>query len=379
MSRFRRMIYVPVALLALCAIASNTARAQIFDQFFDFGSVYTATNDTNGNEVQAYLRLPQGSLIAVGNTATGGTGLGGGLGNQGGMTLSENGRWLLVVNAGDNTVSVFLVGFLGELYLTDVEPSGGQTPVSVTIHNRSVYVLNGAGAGNIQGFELSLFGDLVPLADSSRPLSGAATTAPAQIQFSPSGDHLVVTEKATNVIDTYQIDGDGIAQGPLVQASNGVTPFGFDFNHNGTLVVSEAFGGAAGASAASSYSLQGNGALQTISASVPDFQSAACWIEITRNGRFAYTTNTASGNISGYFINPFSGALSLLGNGVSAETGAGSGPIDVDLTTRGRFLYVLNSGTQEIMGFSVNSLNGNLSHAATVSDVPAGANGLIAR
>ncbi len=373
---FRRILMAAV-MFAVCAIGSNAAQAQFFD-FFGIGSVYTASNQPDGNSVQTYLRLPQGGLIPFGSADTGGLGTGGGLGNQGGMTLSDNGRWLLAVNAGDNTVSVFFVGLLGELYLTDVEPSGGDLPVSVTIDGRTVYVLNGAGAGSIQGFELSFFGNLSPIADSNRPLSGADTTAPAQIQFSTDGAQLVVTEKATDLIDVYQLDADNIAQGPNTQESNGMTPFGFDFTRGNRLIVSEAVGGMPGASTVSSYALQADGVLQTISESVPDNQTAACWIEILANGRFAYTTNTASGNVSGYAVNPATGALTLLGDGNTGSTGEGSGPIDIAATGNSRFIYVLNSGTQEIVGFRVRA-NGSLTPVTTVSGLPAGANGLLAR
>lgn len=48
-----------------------------------------------------------------------------------------------------------------------------------------------------------------------------------------------MTEKATQTIDTYVV-GYGYAIGPKVQASNGATPFGFRFGHDGRLYVSEA-------------------------------------------------------------------------------------------------------------------------------------------
>ena len=74
------------------------------------------------------------------------------------------------------------------------------------------------------------------------------------MSFDPRGGTLVVTEKATNLIDTYEVDGEtGLATGPNPQASAGTTPFGFAFDRRGHLIVSEAFGGAADQSAVSSY------------------------------------------------------------------------------------------------------------------------------
>ena len=88
---------------------------------------------------------------------------------------------------------------------------------------------------------------------------GGVAADPAQIGFSRDGELLVVTEKAGNRINTYTIDDDGLPSAPIDNASNGMTPFGFAFNNAGTLVVSEAFGGAPNQSAASSYSASDDG------------------------------------------------------------------------------------------------------------------------
>src|SRR5439155_25216085 len=106
----------------------------------------------------------------------------------------------------------------------------------------------GASPGNIAGFMIASDGTLAPLPGSTRPLSAAAV-GPAQIQFSPDGRLLVVTEKATNLIDSYVVGPDGLAAGPTPQPSAGATPFGFDFDKRGHLIVSDAFGGAPGLSA----------------------------------------------------------------------------------------------------------------------------------
>jgi 6-phosphogluconolactonase len=60
-----------------------------------------------------------------------------------------------------------------------------------------------------------------------------------------------VTEKATNLIDTYFVDQNGVASAPLVNASAGETPFGFAFSRDRHLIISEAFGAACPISARS--------------------------------------------------------------------------------------------------------------------------------
>ena len=333
--------------------------------------VYTMSNDPDANAILVF-RQHGDTLVPAGSFPTGGKGSGGGLGNQGALAFSDDGDELLVVNPGSNDISVFQIHGR-HLRLTDRVPSGGTRPISLATHNDYVYVLNAGGAGNIAGFELTHQDKLKPIAGSVRPLSGA-NTAPAQISFNPSGDTLVVTEKATQVIDTYAVDEDGVASGPVAQPSNGATPFGFSFTRRGVLVVSEAFGGTPNASAVSSYTLR-DGTLNVRSGSVPTSQTAACWIVITKNDKFAYASNTGSNNISSYRVGR-SGRL-VLQESVATPTGAG--PIDMALNRNSRFLYVLNGGARSIEVFQVNRANGRLTAGTGVSGLPNGANGLLAR
>jgi 6-phosphogluconolactonase len=337
------------------------------------GSVYIMTNSASGNQVIAYNRAPDGTLTWQANYATNGLGITGLTGsNQGGLVLSEDARWLIVANAGSNDVSVFSVNHKG-LTLTDKASSQGTMPISVTVHGNVVYVLNTGGSestGNIAGFHLN-DGKLNGISGSVQPLSGM--TAPAQISFNPSGTVLVVTEKSTNKIDIFLVNNDGVASAPIVQASSGGTPFGFDFTASGTLVVSEAAGGPSGTSAVSSYSISDSGSLTTVSASVPDTQLAACWLVVTRNSQFAYTANAHSTTISSYTISS-NGRISLLD---SKAATVGGTDLDMALARDSRFLYVFDNGDHAIIAYQVHA-DGSLTWLQTTSGIPAGADGLAA-
>jgi 6-phosphogluconolactonase (cycloisomerase 2 family) len=336
----------------------------------NLSSVYVASNSAAGNKILVYRQRANGGLAPAGEVATGGLGSGGGLGNQGGLVAADHGRTLLVVNAGSNDVSVLRVG-ASTLNLSDRLPSGGTLPVSIAVHDDIVYVLN-AGSDNISGFRLR-HNRLQPIAGSTVPLSGKGT-GPAQIAFSPSGDTLLVTEKATNKIVTYTVNDHGVASGPIVQNSNGQTPFGFAFDKRGRALVSEAFGGTA--SALSSYAVSRQGALRAISNSVDaKGQKAACWVAISRNGKFAYITNTATNTISSYAIER-DGSLRLLSS-VAATTAAG--PIDMDFSDDGQTLFVLTAGGHAIQSYDIDRSTGALTAVATATGLPASANGLIAR
>jgi 6-phosphogluconolactonase (cycloisomerase 2 family) len=196
------------------------------------------------------------------------------------------------------------------------------------------------------------------------------------VSFSPDGSVLVVTEKGTNLIDTFTVDDDGVARPGVSFASNGTTPFGFAFGHDNVVIVSEAFGGAPGASALSSYEVDENGSLVVVTPSLADTQTAACWVVVPENGRFAYTSNTGSGIISSYIVSD-GGSLALL-NAAAASTGNGSAPTDMALSDNSRFLYVRNAGNGTISGFRVQA-DGSLTPVTSATGLPAGATGIAAR
>jgi 6-phosphogluconolactonase (cycloisomerase 2 family) len=318
------------------------------------GGVYVLSNDAGGNEVLTFHHAPDGSLQAGDPVATGGLGTGGGLGSQGALAMTGNGTWLLAVNPGSHDVSVLRAGANG-LQLMDRVASGGTTPISVAVHGDLVYVLNAGVPETITGFHLSSHGELTPIAGSARGLSGSGV-GPAQVGFTPDGRALVVTEKGTNQITTFTVHADGTASSAMSTTSAGQTPFGFAFDRQGNLVVSEAFGGAGDASTASSYRIGTDGSVSLTDGPLALTETAACWVAISQNGRFAYTTNTGSASVTGVSLDG-SGSLSLLdADGVTASTGAG--PIDADFSQGGRYLYVLAAGGDVLNGFAIDAHGG---------------------
>lgn len=371
----RRRLATLATALALAA-ASTPGTAHVHDEDGHLsGMVFTSSNSAAGNALLVYARQADGSLALQSSLPTGGAGSGAGLGSQGAVSLSGDGRWLFVVNAGSSTVSSFRVHKAG-LELVGTSPSGGLHPISVTEHEGLVVVLNDGGAGNIASFR-HLQGQLQPVAGGQRGLSAAGGTAPAQVGFSDSGDAVVVSEKGTNRMLGYRVAPSGALGEPVIVAAPGQTPFGFAFNRRNRLVVTEAWGGAAGASTVSSYRFSPADPARAIvaSAAVPDSQGAACWISITPDGRFGFVSNTGSASVSSYGI-AGDGRLSLLA-AVAGSTGAGSAPADSAISADGRQLYVRNGRTATITPFTIHR-DGSLGAAAAVGGLPATAVGLAA-
>lgn len=332
-------------------------------------AAYTLTNEVAGNAVAVFTRSAAGTLTSAGSFATGGTGTGAGLGSQGAVTLSSDGRLLFAVNAGSNDVSVFGVGPQG-LALLSRTPSGGTLPTSVTVNRNVVYVLNAGGAGNITGFTINYRGELTPIAGSTKSLS-STTSAPAQVSFSPDGRQLVVTERATSLVDVYPVDANGRAGERTSYASAGGTPFGFAFGPRSLLFVSEA----AAPGSASSYELTQSGALQVASGAVLTHQGAPCWAVVTADGRFGYTGN-GGGSVSGFRIAP-DGSIRLRdANGATAVISGGLN--DIALSGNSRYLYALQTGANPaIHAFRVEQ-DGGLTALGAVAGLPAGTRGLAA-
>jgi 6-phosphogluconolactonase len=334
------------------------------------GAVYALTNSPAGNEVLVYARSGDGSLTPAGSFATGGTGTGTGLGSQGAVIVSDNHQLLFAVNAGSHTISSFRIRPGQGLELVSTVPSGGSMPTSVTFRRGLLYVLNAGVPNNISGFTVAQDGTLTPLPDSTRPLS-SASTAPAQVSFDDTGNVVIVTERGTNLIDTYTVGDDGRLTGPFFSPSAGPTPFGFAVDKRNTLFVSEA--GAGGG--ASTYRVGSDASVTPVSSMLMTGQRAACWAVVTKNGRYGYVTNAGTGNISGFAIGEDGSAALLNPDGVTAVTGGN--PTDAALSHNGRYLYVRVAATSSIAIFHINA-DGSLTSLPALTGTPGGLAGLAA-
>lgn len=314
------------------------------------GMVFAMSNRVD-NSVSVFLRDLCGALRLKNEAGTGGSGTGAQavdpLASQGALMLAGEGRFLLAVNAGGNTVSNFWLERRC-VQLVGSAASGGVNPVSIAAHGNLVYVVNaglGELAANLSGFALNHDGELAPIAGSAAAL-GPASVLPACAVFSPDGRFLVVSLRGTNQLLAFRVLPGGILSSPVTTASSGSGPFGMAFTRRGVLLVAEA-----GVNALSSYRVLNDGALQVISASVPTNQSATCWVSVTPDGRWAYASNTGAGTISLVRVAQ-NGELTLIESVPSTPLMNGA-PIDSAIDPCGEFLYVLNGALGSISVFRI--------------------------
>ena len=337
------------------------------------GHVYVNDNSAGSNTVAGFERHANGSLTPIPGSpfVTGGAGTGTSVASEG--AIQRAGRFLLAVDPGSNQLSVLRIGAGGALSAVGSPVwSHGNQPVSITVHNRLVYVANaGDGGVNYTGFRFSSSGRLSHLRGSTVALPDGSQ--PGQVLFNATGTKVAGTRVGTSLIDSFAVRPNGrLKAAPgSPYAAQGLGPFGSEFRPTKPwqLFVSNAHGGT-GNGTVSAYRVAGDGTLSSIGGSpFADQQTAPCWIEISHNGRILFAVNTATPSISSYRIGG-GGALHLLGS-TAFNSSTGLAPLDARLSPGGSSLWVVdNSGA--ISGFRVHG--GHLHEfAGSPTAVPAGA------
>jgi 6-phosphogluconolactonase (cycloisomerase 2 family) len=352
---------------AAAALAVPAAASAAADASPVVGHVYVNDNTKGANTIGAFDRHADGTLTpATGSPfAAGGAGTGAGLASQGALQFSADGRFLIAVDAGSNQISVLRIRPDGSLRLVShgVVSSGGTLPDSIAVSGDLVYVANSGASSNYTGFRLRPNGRLDPIPGSTIAL--AAGAAPGDVLFNGTGTKLVGTEVGPSRIDSFTVGSDGrLTAGPGSPfPAQGLGPFGSEFRPTDPdqLFVSNAHNTAPDSGTVSAFRDHRNGRLSPVNGSpFADGQMAPCWVEISHDGQFLFTVNTASGSISSYRI-AADGALTLLGS--TPISGTKVGAVDARLSPDGGFLYVDESAVGKVAAFTVSG--GSLTELST--------------
>jgi 6-phosphogluconolactonase len=356
---------VPVALLAAAVAGPAAASADSgHARHHDRGYVYLDDNPAGANTIAGFARNADGSLTALPGSpfAAGGVGLGAGLGSQGAIQVTDDGHYLLAVDAGSNQISVLRINGDGSLTPVDGSPfaSGGLEPNSIAVSGHLVYVENTGGiAPNYTGFWLGRDGRLAPIANSTVTVAAGSSAGLGDVLFNNDGTRLVGVEVGPTLgpsqIDSFRVNWNGTltaAPGSPYPAQ-GLGPFGSQFSpiNPNQLFVSNAHNGT-GLGTVSAFNDSWNGALSSIGTSpFADQQTAPCWLVVNHDGDYLYALNTASATVSSYSI-ARDGKLTLIGSSapVSGITGGGT---DIALSTDDNTLYLNEAGNHTVAAFAV--------------------------
>jgi 6-phosphogluconolactonase len=353
------LLVASLSLLGTAAAASASTASPVT------GYTYIDGNTATANTIDGYARHADGSLTAMAGSpfAADGAGLGTGLASQGAIQVTQDGRYLLAVDAGSNQISVLRVTAGGVPVLVG-QPvsSGGIKPVSVAVSPSGlVYVANsGTGGSNYTGFRLSFNGTLTPVPGSTYTVPDGSGLG--DVFFNAFGNHLIGTRTGTSLIDSFVVLPGGrlLAAKGSPFTGQGLGQLGAEFSpaSPSQLFVSNAHNGT-GLGTVSAYRDGLLGQLSSIGSSpYADGQTAPCWVEISHDGKYLFTVNTGSGTVSSYSINP-DGSLVLIGS--TPITGGGA-DIDARLSPDGKYLLVDGSGMHFVSVFAVSG--------GTLTEVP---------
>jgi 6-phosphogluconolactonase (cycloisomerase 2 family) len=299
------------------------------------------------------ILLLAGFSLSCGNSSTST-----GLGHSAYVTLPKTGSVALL----------HIDGATGAIKLGAETPQDvGTTPTGLALlpSKKFLYAVNSFG-DTISIFAVNLDGTL--------SLTGTAIleggSGPDAAVIDPSGQYLLITNNFTNDISVFSIDSQS---GVLSQVGSPVLansdPSEIVFTHSGKFVYVTN----PGIGMVSGFSFS-NGVLTQVPNS-PVFSGAGAFgLAVDGSDSFLYVANpsainpppfsTTIGNISGFNIDPGTGALTTIPGSPFTAT-AGTYPTVLAVDPTGRFVYATTTGSSNsIWCFTITATNGQLIAAA---------------
>jgi 6-phosphogluconolactonase len=270
-----------------------------------------------------------------------------------GLALSPSGKFLYVVNSFAYTISIFNINSDGTLTLSGAPIPAGDGPDVAVIDPSGKYLLVTNNFGNNDAGSISVYsidagtGALSEVAGS--PFFANAN--PTEILFTHSGKFVYVTNPTIGVVTGFSFCPPELASEPQCSAASGVL----------SLVP-----GAPTVSGAGAAALAVDGGDQFLYVANPSASNLPPYESVV-------------GNISGFNIDPDTGALSPIpGSPFTSNSGA-TGPTAIAIDPTGRFVYAVTPGSSSsIWCFTFSSTNNGQLVAVTGSPFSLAAGGLFA-
>lgn len=332
--------------------------------------VFVLGNEAANNTIYSFNWTENGDLSTSKAFSTGGAGTGNPLRSHGSLVTTPDGKFLLAVNAGSSSISVFSISG-DELVLTDNQAVSGANPVSITTGNGLVYVLHTGGNGGLTGFSLGSLGKLSVI-NGAQVSFGSAGLNPIQVAFSGDFKGLMVTNRDSASISYYSLNTDGTIAGNSSFTTAGAAPCGISPSSSNSFLVAQQRAdsvgvlhleiGTSGISQVGSSFYRQTG----ISGAVPAILSVP-------NGKFHYLLNDFNSSISLYTINP-ANRQPFLFKQVAAVTPPQ--PVGIACSKDSRFLFVLSEAYRNISGYAIDPNSGFLDSKRPIGSLPASATGI---
>jgi len=344
-------------------------------------AAYFITNEDTGNFIVAMdINLDNGNLKLARAISTGGVGNHGqssgpdALFSQGAIKTSPNGEFLVAVNAGSNTVSMFSIDKKNPSTLKLVggpTSSEGEFPVSVAVNpgNNMVCVLNGGKINNVQCFSVDKKKGLKALDGTRRSLKlKGLTTSPkgpaktvSHIIFNQKGDGLLASVKGDGgkepgFIAAWDVKDNKLSEKfkKITVPDGGNLPFGMAIipDKNAVLATDAATGfEVLDLSAVTSNAAKFNGKSNVVKI---DGQKAVCWVARSKKTSNFYVSDIGTSKITEVSVD----GDSLKGKVVkTVDLKGDSSLLDIDIASfnNGKdFIYVLAAGATAVDVMEIN-------------------------
>lgn len=331
------------------------------------------------------------SLLAACGDGDGGGGGGGQLGTIGGVGTTS---LVYVTNRGANTVSGYTINSTtGGLAAVPGSPFARvSSPSSITVSANGffAYVTN-SGSNSVMAFRVGTDGALLPVTSTpTNPNPVPTGVNPVAAMLSPDTEFLYVANTGSDTVTAFGI-GPGGELTPIPQAGSALNPISTEGTAPRGIAVAPdgrfLYVANSGSNNVTAYSIGATGLLTLVppTASNPNPVSTdgttPRGIAVARGGRFLYVANSGSNNVTAFSI----GGTGLLtpvpstGPSPNPVSVAGTAPNDIIISSNGQFLYTANGGGNvsafAIVGSGLLSLmpaSGNSLNPTAAGTAPAG-------
>jgi hypothetical protein len=377
------------------------------------GHLYMQTNETR-NAIIHYHRFANGAIVEVERVATGGAGSGllspiyhvprpNHFEGAGSVILTPDHRFLFTTNGGDNSVSSFAVGRERRLKLLDVKPTGntqlgGAKSLAYAPSSSTLFVVHTFGPDHLRLMSVDGQGKL-----TARPERYSVGTTdwpnrtPTMTVLSPDEKFLILgttfdelpTAKnpdgtvilwiphgpdgklhviASNAPDpdgivVFPVGGDGALGERSFYDAGAPSPFYIAFLHNrpDTLIIGYAVGNGVSMGRIDADGKIRVGPLVPIDTSA-GLPSELCWLAISPDDRWVFTTSFGYSYISSYRINGNEltiardpASLKVPGDGTyrAIDGVVSSGPSDSWMSPEGAYLYQIYGNAAKLVGYAI--------------------------
>jgi DNA-binding beta-propeller fold protein YncE len=384
-------VILPLAAMVSCSSSRNANTT---------GYVWVATSGDQKLSVYA-VDLTSGATSRVGSQVPTGV-------QPSAMAITPDRKVLFVANATDNTVAVYTIN-------PDQTPSAacssqgctiatvptGETPVALAVDpgGKYLFVANQGSFADPTSGTISVFSvsgtTLTEVSGSPFPtevLGDVTGSGPTGVIAAPAGNFLYVTNQFTNTVERFTYDANsGVLTLPPTRYTAGTNPSGMAFSRcagftTATSVCAAAdennlFVANSGSNNVSIFTAciqvspacaNADGSLVALSGSPVASGISPTSFIINPVANFVYVVDSGANQISQYQYNTSTGALTALSTpSVSTASSPGAG----GMTSDGSFLFVPDRGGSTISVFKANSVvaasgsapTGRLSPAASPS------------